>query len=66
MNNGDHQASLLLIKARKHLRSCAHHLYMAHLINDTLEGHFGTKGKPSEEWNGQYTQDNCNSQTIEY
>jgi hypothetical protein len=38
--------------AELELKNCEENLEMAHLINDTLEGIYGTKSKPSEEWDG--------------
>ena len=36
--------------AKLKLKESDEALEMAHLINDTLEGIYGTKPKPSEEW----------------
>ena len=41
-----------IMVAKWRLRDCEEHLERAHLINDTLEGIYGTKPKPSEEWDG--------------
>jgi hypothetical protein len=38
--------------AKLKIKECEEQLEMAHLINDTLEGIYETKPKPSEEWDG--------------
>ncbi len=40
--------------AKRKLKECSKHLVMAHLINDYLEGFYGTKNKPSEELDMEY------------